>query len=158
MYRMTGMEVLGPHRKSLAYYKLKKPSILMLSCSGPQFQGLIQERLEQDRSPPPPPPHLAMKTTTRANRLHFQTPANTEARIINVNFTFQNQTILSLLAEIEAIHIIASIDHINAPLSKYNLFLVVHRPGLHSIKCICTQCHIASPRRSREVHHRFWRE
>lgn len=31
---------------------------------------------------------------------------------------FQTQTILSLLAEVDFIHIIASIDHINAPLSK----------------------------------------
>ena len=31
---------------------------------------------------------------------------------------FQTQTILSLLAEVDALHVIASIDHINAPLSK----------------------------------------
>ena len=30
---------------------------------------------------------------------------------------FQTQTILSLLAEVDTLHIIASIDHINAPLS-----------------------------------------
>lgn len=32
---------------------------------------------------------------------------------------FQTQTLLSLLAEVDNLHIIASIDHINAPLSKY---------------------------------------
>lgn len=31
---------------------------------------------------------------------------------------FQTQTILSLLAEVDALHVIASIDHINAPLSE----------------------------------------
>ena len=34
-------------------------------------------------------------------------------------FFFQTQTILSALAEVELIHLIASIDHINAPLSKW---------------------------------------
>jgi len=31
---------------------------------------------------------------------------------------FQTQTILSLLAEVDSLHVIASIDHINAPLSE----------------------------------------
>lgn len=37
---------------------------------------------------------------------------------------FQTQTILSLLGEVDAIHIIASIDHINAPLSEYRVLVI----------------------------------
>ena len=37
---------------------------------------------------------------------------------------FQTQTILSLLGEVDAIHIIASIDHINAPLSEYHVLVI----------------------------------
>ena len=47
---------------------------------------------------------------------------------------FQAQTILSLLGEVEAIHIIASIDHINAPLSEYHV-LVIHYAYNKLITC-----------------------
>ena len=38
--------------------------------------------------------------------------------LLYLYIVFQTQTILSLLAEIDCVHVIASIDHINAPLSE----------------------------------------
>ena len=38
---------------------------------------------------------------------------------VNKIFVVQSQIVLSLLAEVDALHVIATIDHINAPLSEY---------------------------------------
>jgi hypothetical protein len=48
----------------------------------------------------------------------------------------KTQTILSLLAQVEGVHILASVDQINAPLSKLVVVFVVTNPYPHGSGCV----------------------
>lgn len=45
----------------------------------------------------------------------------------------KTQNILSLLAQVRGIHLIASVDHINAPLSKQNTYMSVVNVYMHYV-------------------------